>query len=148
VTGPDNSPSKGLLLGVLLGAPLIGLALLDGRTDAADTHPAELTRWIVGGVLVVDLVVIPGALLVARATRRWRWLRWPLAATGTILLVAWPFVRGYGRSASNGSLLPRDYAVGTLVAVAVVWATAALVTLARRRTAKPSPVAPLPPEGR
>lgn len=124
---------RGLGVGVLLGVPVIAWAVLEAFGDARDTHPGELARWIIGCALVVDLVVIPIALLGGRLTGARSWLRWPLAATGTVALVAWPFARGYGRSSGNPTLLPRDYATGTLVAVAAVWAVAAVGALRRHR---------------
>lgn len=128
---------RGLLVGVVLGTPLVVLAVLDALTDAGDTHPGELARWIVGSALVVDLVVIPIGLVGGRLTGERAWLRWPLAATATVALVAWPFARGYGRSAGNPSLLNRDYATGALVAVAVVWVLAGLSELRRRGVGPP-----------
>lgn len=133
MTAGVTTSRRGLWLGVALGTPLIGLTALDALTDAGDTHPGELARWIVGSALVVDLVVVPIALVGGRLTGQRAWLRWPLAATGTVALVAWPFVRGYGRSAGNPSLLPRDHTTGVLVAVAAVWAVAAAWEVRRRR---------------
>jgi hypothetical protein len=128
-----SAADRGLWVGVAAGTPILGITALQARTEAADVHPGELARWIVGGALVVDLVVIPLALLAAWAVRRRRWARWPLAASATLLLVAWPFLSGYGRSRSNPSLLPRDHTAGTLVAIAVVWALALTLALVRPR---------------
>ena len=84
--------------------------------------------------------VVPAALAVGRVLRGSAWsqrLRWPLAASATLALVAWPFVRGYGRSAGNPSLLPRDHGTGVAAAIASVWllsvVVAVLAFVGRRR---------------
>lgn len=125
----------GLWVGLALGLPIIGWGIRGVLADSRDTHPAELARWIVGAALVHDALVVPIALAVAVAARRmvapsaWPSVRWALATTGVVVLVAWPFVRGYGRSRGNPSLLPRDYATGVVVTIGVVWAVAVCLAL-------------------
>jgi hypothetical protein len=107
--------------------------------DATRTHPAELGRWLVGSAIVHDAVLLPVVLGIAVAARRvvseraWPIVRWALSTTGVLLLVSWPFVRGYGQRASNPSLLPRDYATGVVVAIAAVWLVTGAVAWYRRR---------------
>ena len=49
----------------------------------------------------------------------------PKKATSAVLaVVAWPFVRGYGRQPGNPSLLPRNYAAGLVVYLAAIWTVA------------------------
>jgi hypothetical protein len=115
---------RGLWIGVALGAPIVVIGVLDALGSSRLTHPAELARWVIGGIVVVDLVVIPIALLVGRALAGRALLRWALAASGILAVVAWPYVRGYGRDPNNPSLLPRSYGTGLVVTIAVVWAAA------------------------
>ncbi len=101
-----------------------------------------------GGALVHDLVLVPLVLVagwvlhrVVRAGPTRSVLTWCLATSGVLALVAWPFVRGYGRQASNPSLLARDYARGLAVYIAAVWAVGAVVLVAetvRRRRSGPA----------
>lgn len=128
MTGPPETTSRaGLLVGLAIGVPVIGYGLRGTIVDAAQTHPAELARWVIGAALVNDLVVVPVAIALALAARRltprraWRPVRSGLAATGILALVGWPFVRGYGDDPTNPSLLPRDYGTGLAVAIGVVW---------------------------
>jgi hypothetical protein len=99
--------------------------------DADRTHPAELARWVVGSAVATDLLVVPAVIAIGAAARRltprpwWPTVRTALMVTGSLALVAWPFVRGYGDDPANASLLPRNYAAGLAMAVAVVWALAA-----------------------
>jgi hypothetical protein len=51
--------------------------------------------------------------------------------TGSLVLVAWPFVQGYGRDPACPSLLPRDYAASLALAVTAAWVVAAAVLAAR-----------------
>lgn len=127
----ETTSHRGLLIGLGLGLPVIGYGIRGALVDAADTHPPELARWVVGAALVHDLVVVPLAVAVALLVRRltppraWPPVRAGLAATGVLALVGWPFVRGYGRDPTNPSLLPRNYGAGLAVAIGVVWLTVA-----------------------
>jgi amino acid transporter len=136
-TGP------GLWIGLALGTPVIAWGIHGMLEASRRTHPAELARWIVGSALVHDLLVLPVVLAVAVVARRlvppaaWPAVRWALATTGVLVLVSWPYVRGYGRRPSNPSLLPRSYGTGLLVALAAVWVVAVLMAwvATRRRRA-------------
>lgn len=131
-----------------MGVPVMAYGVRGVFVDAASTKPGELGRWLVGGALVHDLVLVPMVLVVGWALHRLvpagptrRVLTWCLATSGVLALVAWPFVRGYGRQASNPSLLARDYGRGLAAYVAVVWLIGATVLVAaayfRRRRDRP-----------
>jgi hypothetical protein len=137
---PATTSRRGLVVGLVLGLPLLAWGVRGILLDAARTHPAELVRWVVGAALITDLVVVPGVVVAASAARRitparwWPAVRAALTITGSLALVAWPFVRGYGRDPANPSLLPRDYAGGLAAAVAAVWlVTAASLAPGLRR---------------
>lgn len=132
----------GLWIGLALGVPIIGWGVRGILLDNTRTHPIELARWIVGSAVVHDALVLPIVVMIGVAVRRavppraWPPIRWALATTGVVMLVAWPFVRGYGRRPDNPSLLPRHYGAGALMALSVVWFTAgALALWSHRRSA-------------
>lgn len=142
----DTTSARGLVVGLVLGLPVIAYGVRGALVDAADTHPAELARWMIGTALAGDFLAVPLALALGAVGRRfvpmWAWpaVRAGLFVTGVLVLVAWPFVRGYGTSRTVPSLLARDYAAGLAVAVTVVWvAVAALMTpfSPRRRGRQP-----------
>lgn len=151
---PETTSRRGLLVGLALGLPVLAYGVRGVAVDAARTHPAELVRWMVGANLVNDLVVVPVALVVGRVGARltpdrlWPAVRAGLLVSGMLVLVAWPFVRGYGRDPTNPSLLPRDYGAGLLAALGVVWLAAAAMGFVsvlrgrRRGTAAPGGPAP------
>ena len=153
---PDTTSRRGLIVGLVLGLPVVAYGVRGALVDADDTHPAELARWIVGAALVNDLVVVPAVIALGwvarRATPPWAWppVRTGLTVTGVLGLVAWPFVRGYGRDPTTPSLLARDYGAGLAAAVAVVWLVVA-VSLAwrwqRRRHAPAEVTAAAGPAG-
>lgn len=134
----------GLWLGLALGVPIMAWGVRGMVLDHGRTHPAELGRWIVGSALVHDGLVLPVVAVVAVAARRliaprsWPVVRWALATTGIVALVAWPFVRAYGRRPDNPSLLPRSYGTGVLVALGLVWLIAG--ALAARVHRRPAPL--------
>jgi hypothetical protein len=158
---PDTTSRAGLVAGLVLGLPLVAVGLRGALVNADRTHPAELAAWVVGSAVVHDVVVVPAVVAVGWLGRRvvpapaWPAVRAGLAAAGVLAVVAWPFVRGYGRDPANPSLLPRDYGAGLaagLAAIALATAAASLVAVlrARRRPrrARGEGPAPTPPSGR
>jgi hypothetical protein len=131
---PETTSRRGLLVGLAVGLPVIAYGVRGMLVDTDRTHPAELARWIVGAAVVNDALVVPlamGAAWLARRitpARAWPPIRSGLLATGVMLLVAWPFVRGYGRNATIPSLLERNYAVGVAAAIGVTWVAVAVWT--------------------
>jgi hypothetical protein len=145
-TTPETTSRRGLVVGLVLGLPIIGYGVRGALIDAADTRPTELAKWIVGSAVVDDLLLVPLVLAVGLAARTvvppvaWPAVRAGLMATGALCLVAWPFVRGYGRDPTIPSLLDRNYATGLAAALAAVWAGVAMwlvaAAVARRRRAR------------
>jgi len=131
---PETTSRRGLLVGLAVGLPVIAYGVRGMLVDTDRTHPAELARWIVGAAVVNDALVVPlamGAAWLARRitpARAWPPVRSGLLATGVMLLVAWPFVRGYGRDATIPSLLERNYAVGVAAAIGLTWVAVAVWT--------------------
>jgi hypothetical protein len=127
----DTTSRRGLIAGLILGLPVMAYAVRGALVDAADTHPAELARWVVGLAVLHDLVVVPVVLAVGVALRRrvpapaWPPVRAALFASAVLVAVGWPFVGGFGRNAGVPSLLPRDYAAGLAMALVAVWLVAA-----------------------
>ena len=107
-----------------------------------DTRPGQLVRFLLGGALAHDLVLAPAALLIGvlitrRVGGRWRApLQSALFISATLVLFAYPLVRGYGRVFRNPTSLPHNYAANLtalVAAVAVGTAVVALVSPNRRR---------------
>jgi hypothetical protein len=132
----------GLAVGGAVG--LFGLAGL--LADAAKTMPLVWLRWLVGLLLIHDLVLAPlvqvaGRRLRDRAPEAWRWpLQLGLVTSGVLVLASVPLLAGVGRRAQpgNASVLPGDYPRALAGVLAVVWlAVLALVVVARRRRRAP-----------
>lgn len=141
---PDTTSRRGLLVGLALGVPVMAYAVRGAVVDEHVTHPFELARWVVGLAVVHDVVLVPIVLAVGVGLRRvvpataWPPVRAGLLTTAVLGVVAWPFVRGYGRSSTIPSLFPRNYAAGLLAALAVVWLlVAAWWLIAKRRAGSP-----------
>lgn len=122
-----------------VGAATVAVGVNGVLDDARLTEPAELARWVLGGLLVHDLVVVPLAFAVALAAARLvpavvrPVVHGGLVVAVSLTIVAWPFLRGYGLRPSNPSALPRDYAEGLLLALAAVAAVTALLALRATR---------------
>jgi hypothetical protein len=124
----------------VLGWAVIAWGVAGVVRHHVDTRPADLLRFVAGGILLHDLVVVPlalvGAYLLNRAVPApWRrWVQVTLVVAAPLALFAYPMVRGFGRIPGNPTALPHDYATNlALVVTAVVAIVAALATTHRRR---------------
>ena len=128
-----------------IGWSVMAGAVIGAVGDRRDAQPTELARWLVGSALLHDLLWLPlvavvGAVL-ARAGRGGRVpiaVRWAIATSAVLILIAWPFVRGYGRNRGNPSLLPRNYAHGLLAYLVLTWLLAGLALAVGRWWARRS----------
>ena len=131
--------TRGQLIGLGLGVPLLAYGLRGVLVDARRTHPGELARWLVGSAILHDALLVPVVLAVSVIVTRLTpaWARppalWALATSAVLALYAWPFVRGYGRNPSVPSLLARNYASGLAAYAGVVVVVATAWALLRRR---------------
>jgi hypothetical protein len=132
----------GLAAGSAIG--LVGLAGL--VADAAKTMPVRWLGWLVGLLLVHDLVVAPGVHLVGRGLRdhappAWRWpLQAGLVTSGVLVLASLPVLYGAGRGTQPGntSVLPGNYPLALAGVLLLVWlgvgVLGAFATRRRRRS--------------
>ena len=141
-TTPPTTSTRGLLAGLAVGVPVMAYGIRGALVDGADTHPAELARWIVGSAVVHDLVLVPLVAGAAWALRRavpdrwWGPVRAGLVVSGVLCLVGWPLVAGYGRDPRNPSLFPRDYGTGLAGALVATWLAVAATLAARHLIAR------------
>lgn len=154
---PSHAPRYGRLFWSLLpvGSLLIAWGLVGLLRDAASTAPASWLRWFLGGLLAHDLLLAPAIFAIGVATR---WLpavvrpatRAALIVSGALVLLSVPLLLGYGRATQpgNASVLPGNYPANLAVVLTAVWIIAAawaLLSLARRRTARLCGRPPDPP---
>jgi hypothetical protein len=72
--------------------------------------------------LLAPIVLVAGALLLLAVPGTARaYLQSGLFISGTLTLLALPFVLGFGRTPDNPSALPLDYRAGLLVTLVAVW---------------------------
>lgn len=122
--------------GVVAGWLLIGIGLVGIAGEGRDVPIDGFGRWVVGLALVHDLVLVPIVVAVgvglARALQPpWRAIAGAtLIVAGPIVLFAWPYVAGWGRSAANPSIQPRDYGSGVVTLLAAIGVAAAALVLA------------------
>ena len=134
-----------------IGWTVMAGAVVGAVADRRDAQPTVLARWLVGGALLHDLLWLPivavvGAVL-ARAGRSGRVpapVRWAIATSAVLVLIAWPFVGGYGRNRGNPSLLPRNYAHGLVAYLLLTWVLAGMALAVGRWRARPRATRPGP----
>jgi len=128
----------GFWVSAVAGWALIGWGVRGALHHHIDTRPTQLTRFVIDGVVLHDLVFAPlvllGAFVVARTVHgRWRApVQGALFVSGCAALFAWPEVRNYARILHNPSSLPHNYTANLLVVVAAVWIGAGVIALVRR----------------
>jgi hypothetical protein len=116
-------------VGLVVGGAVMAVGVRGVLDQAAGTDPGALLVWVVGADLVHDLVLAPVAILVGwlvgrRVRGPWRApVQAALVASGIVLLVGWPLLRGYGRDTrpDNPTVAPLDYSTAVLTVLAVVW---------------------------
>jgi hypothetical protein len=125
----------------LLGWGVMAFGVAGLINESSRTRPDQWVRWFFGALLAHDAVAAPitfavAAVIVARVPRSWRaavqaWL----FASAVIVLTTWPFLRGYGRSSINPSILPNNYARGLLLVLALLLGASAIAgwSASRRR---------------
>jgi high-affinity Fe2+/Pb2+ permease len=140
ITDRDGGPT--FWIATVVGWAIIVLGIRMGLNDR-EFEPASLARWVAGGLIVHDAiwltaVAIVGALIAyALRGRVPVVIGWALATTAVLTVIAWPFVRGYGRRADLPSALQRNYARGLLAYIAVTWLLAlAVLAVGRIRRAR------------
>jgi hypothetical protein len=146
---PDADARRGRLgplrlLAAVAGVALFGVAIRYAAVRSIDVRPSLWVTWWVAAAVIHDVVVAPLAVGVGWLVLRFapRAVKAPVQAglilTAVLVAVSFPALRGYGRRPSNPSYLPRDYATGLLMSLAVVWAVCvawAVARLVRERTA-------------
>jgi hypothetical protein len=132
-----SSHGTGFWVAAAIGAAAMGVGVWTALTRAGAVHPVEFAAYVLGAVLVHDLIVAPatllvGTLVVRRAPRTARGIAaGAIAATAVLTAFALPVVFRWGAQSDNPSMLPRNGAAGLVLTLAVVWAVAGLVLFRR-----------------
>jgi hypothetical protein len=117
----------------VVGILVMGFGIYGLIDNADETQPDQWIRWFLGSALAHDFVLAPvvaavSVLVARRVPTRYRAIvQGALIASGIVALIAYPFVRGYGRRPGNPSALPNNYLIGLLVVVALVWVVASFL---------------------
>jgi hypothetical protein len=138
---PHDAGGPVFWVATAIGWAIILVGVRMGLHDR-ELEPWSLAKWVGGGLLLHDLVwltivaVVGWVLAYLLRGRVPVVLGWAIATTVVLTVIAWPFVRGYGRRADVPSALQRNYAHGLVAYIAVTWLLALTVYLAgssRRR---------------
>ncbi|ONH31546.1 MULTISPECIES: hypothetical protein [Protofrankia] len=128
-----------VLRGALAAAGLaaLGYGVAGLFTTSRATHPPQAARWLIGALLVHDLVAVPVTALVGIALTRF--VRPPYRAvvqgaflvSGAVALASLPLWRGYGGSPGNPTVNPLPYGRNLAIVLGAVWAGAGVVLAVR-----------------
>ncbi len=113
--------------------------LLVNAVSAMPTEPQSWLTLYVKLALLNDLVVLPVVFLVGWTTRRLVPARvrpvvqGGLICTAIVVVFAYPFVRRFGASPGNPTILPRNYTLGLVEVVGAIRLGAAVLCARRFR---------------
>lgn len=126
---------------IAAGAIGVGYAVCGALTDS-DANPLGMLIFLAGVLVAHDGILLPLVIGVGAVVGRFvpvrprTPVRVALIVSFAVFVVALPLVLGYGRTADNPSVLPRDYRLSLGEVLAVVWATTLAVITVRRRRAR------------
>ncbi len=126
------------------GWGLIAWGLRGVFAHEIDTRPRDLARFVFGGALLHDLVLVPIVLLVGLGVARvvparWRaYVQVAAVISACVALFAYPLVRGFGHAHNNPTSLPHNYAANLALVVGAVWLGVAVVAVVRAARARRS----------
>ncbi|OHV33387.1 MULTISPECIES: hypothetical protein [Pseudofrankia] len=127
---------------VVVGLAVIGYGVHGLLTMTRATHPPQAARWLIGAVLVHDLVAVPvtaimGLLLTRFVRAPYRAVaQGALLVSATVALASLPLWRGYGGSPDNPTVNPLPYGRNLAIVLGAVWAGAAVVIAVRAMRAR------------
>jgi hypothetical protein len=142
-----NERSRWFWPAVAVGWGLITAGVVGMFSQRDRTTPFQLVRYVVGFLLVHDLVVAPVVIgvgwLMSRAVPPVARgpVRAALALSALVIAFSWPLLRRYGEHATNDSALPLDYGRTVPVVLGVVWLAALVVLAVRVISARRAPSA-------
>jgi len=136
----EGGPANRRLFSIMavLGWALMSYGVYGLIINAAQTHPSSWLVWFLGGIVVHDFLLAPvvigvGVLLSRAVPDRYRGpVQGALVAGGIVALTALPYVLGFGRSSSNPSALPNNYAAALGILLVLIAAVAAVLVALRR----------------
>ena len=123
---------------LVAGWAVIGYGAWVMVANAAETHPVNMGVFLVGLLLLHDLVIAPLTIAIAAGLRG----RLPRVARGalagavmisavTVALVVPAAIDRTDKVAGNPTIVPRNPWVGAAIVVALVWLVAGLVVASR-----------------
>ncbi|MGQ0744409.1 MAG: hypothetical protein ACT4OS_08770 [Acidimicrobiales bacterium] len=139
-----TSAGRRLWIGVGLGGVIAAIGLRGLLIHAEATRPTLLLRFLVGGLVLNDLIGVPTLIglgvIITRTVPGWAraTVQAGLVVCGSLILYSYPLVRGYGRASGNPSSLPHNYAANLAVVLAVVWIVLVGVLIRRYRRRPPA----------
>jgi hypothetical protein len=131
---------------VLILAGMAGMALaVYGILFGGGTNPGGQLMFLILLVIAHDLVLLPlviglGAVILRFVPAPGRAaVQGGLSASVVVIVLALPFVLGFGRMPSNATVLPLNYWHGLLIMLGVIWAVAAAFLAWNLSRATPAP---------
>jgi hypothetical protein len=122
-----TKPTAGRLLIGAVGVGMLGYGIVRIFTDAKDTKPISLVKWLVGALLVHDLLIAPVVIGIGWLLTRYvpsrarRHLQGGLIAGGLVSSVGVLLIWRQGKyGAASLTLLQQDYRRNLVILLAIV----------------------------
>ena len=114
-------------------------------TDVPGSSLLRLAVWLVGAVVISDLVVSPLVVAIGAALRRWlpdrgrRYVQAFLIMAAMVTVVATPMIYLQGSAAPEKALLNQDFGVNLMILLGLAALISLLGYVRERRRSRPVP---------
>jgi MFS family permease len=114
-------------------------------TDVPGSSLLRLVVWLIGAVVISDLVISPLVVAIGVALRRWlpdrgrRYVQAFLIMVGIITVVAAPMIYLQGSAPPEKALLNQDFGVNLAILLGLAALISLLGYLRERRRSRPAP---------
>ena len=111
------------VLGILYGVDLV-------LTDQRDDHPIQLVKWLIGGVILHDGILVPATMLLGAVLglvfkpRARRFVQGALISSGLVTVIALPLIYRHGKSQPGQALETQNYTQHLAIIVGLIAACA------------------------
>lgn len=126
--GEPSGPGGPVFWGALaIGGVVMAIGIFGVFSEARATHPSSLAIWVIGSLVVHDLLIAPATFAIGGAVKRYvparfrTALQFAMFLSAMLVVISIPVLVRSGARPDNPSLLPRNYTAGLIVAVAVTW---------------------------
>lgn len=135
--GSETPSGPAWWIGLIVGGGVLTFGVIGLMTNSAQTSPANMVKWVVGGLIAHDAIVAPAVVIASFLLARLLpaairgGIQATLAVCAVLVLMSYPVLNAAGRDPNNPSLLPLDYPRNLAIVLAIILVGGVTLTLLR-----------------